>query len=83
MNPRPSGHTIGSAHIGTPALADDELAQRARQTWTCATCGMTMVRPDSGTLRRDANVHAALCVGAGYPQGAEIPQAKSGNSGTD
>ena len=82
MNPRPSGHTIGSAHLATPALADDELAQRARQTWTCATCGTVLSHTNSQLLRHAAIVHAALCA-AYFRQAAENPSRESGNSGTD
>ena len=83
MNPRPSGHTIGSAHIGTPALADDELAQRARHRYQCAECGRAIYADTPAGLRQAALAHHGIVRPLpAYRHIGEIPAAGSRQDGT-
>ena len=84
MNPRTSGHTIGSAHIGTPAQSGDELAQRARHRYQCAECGAVFHAQTPAALRMMALQHHGIVIDLPVVRHvADIPQAKSGTSGTD
>jgi hypothetical protein len=61
VNPHPPGHVTPAVHVAQPGLPERELAQIVHHTWTCATCGASIVAKDAKVLRQRAQDHARAC----------------------